>query len=340
MYISIICLPTLFLICSINLIISPDDIYECDYMDEVIGMARLGYNATNVESKLDERLFKKKYAELYNSKEIDYLILGSSRQMTISSEAVNGCSVLNLAISGAKIEDLIAIYQVSKDNNIKAKNFIIGIDPLLFNSNYGGDWWKTISEYYYKFEKIKTYDNYNRMRDRCFSIDYFRLAINSIRKNEIDKAKILFTKSYVNNGYTRRKDGAVYYPKIFREKELDEVNDMTERLNIDEYNFDSLSMERKNRIVKLIDTIKNDGCNIIFLCCPYHPILYQRITQRQCVDNTEKFINEMAIGKQISVIGHFDPRLVGFKKEDFYDAQHPKKESLDNYMKKYLIFNN
>ncbi len=332
LYIIIICIPVILFVSSVNLLITPDDIYKCGYMDRIIEMARQGYNATNVESNLDERLFKKKYAELYKNCKIDYLILGASRLMPISSETINGNSVLNLAISGAKIEDLISIYQVSKDNHITSSNVIIGIDPLLFNPNYGGEWWKTISEYYYKFMGVNDFKNYNRPWDRLFSIDYFKKAINALHDSEKDMHKVCYTKEIVNDGYTRRKDGSIYYPKNYRDKTLEEVNVIANSFKIDEYEFDTLSTERIRIIEKLIDHIQMESCKIVILCCPYHPLLFQRIMQRDCVRNTVSYISDLAKRKNLVVIGHYDPTLVGLGEEDFYDATHVKKESLDSML--------
>ena len=337
LYLIKIGIPVILLICSINLIITPEVIYKCDYMDRIIDMARQGYNTTNVESNLDERIFKKKYAELYKNHKIDYLILGSSRLMPVSQEAVKGASILNLAISGAKIEDLIAIYQVSRDNHITASNVILGIDPLFFNANYGGEWWKAIAEYYYEFENITDFVNYSKITDRLFSIDYFRLAINSIQNKGNDDTALFFTKNYINNGYTRRKDGAIYYPKGFREEEVDEVNNVAINFDIHEYAFDSLSTERINMIEELIDSIQKKGSNIIILCCPYHPIMYQRISQRKCVQNTILYLNRLTEKKQIKMIGHYDPKIVGFSAKDFYDATHAKKESIDTLLLDHLF---
>ena len=337
LYLIKIGLPVILLICSVNLIIPPEVIYKCDYMDRIIEMAHQGYNATNVEANLDERILKKKYAESYKNREIDYLILGSSRLMTISTEAVKGASILNLAIPGAKIEDLIAIYQVSKDNHITTHNVIIGIDPLLFNANYGGDWWKSIAEYYYEFSNIQNFVNYNKITDRIFSIDYFRRAINSIQNMENVDTSLFYTENYINIGYTRRKDGSIYYPKNFREKELDEVNNVAIDFDIHEYAFDSLSAERIHKIEELIDSIQKDGSNIIILCCPYHPVMYHRISQRRCVQNTILYLNKLVEKKQIIMIGHYNPQTIGFSANDFYDATHIKKESMDTLLSDFLF---
>ena len=68
LYLIEIGIPVILLICSINLIITPEVIYKCDYMDKIIDMARQGYNATNIEPNLDERIFKKKYAQILGRK--------------------------------------------------------------------------------------------------------------------------------------------------------------------------------------------------------------------------------------------------------------------------------
>lgn len=307
-------------------------------MDSIIYMAEKGYNATNVESNIDERVFKKKYAELFNNQKIDYLILGSSRLMQLSSEAVNGGKTLNLAISGAKIEDLVAIYQVYKDNNIKANNVILGIDPLFFNSEYGDDWWRSIAEYYFEFEKIEDYINYNKLSDRMLSIDYFRMAMNAIKEKKDDYPSLSFSKTYINNGYTRRIDGSVYYPKVYREKEQNDINKIAREIDITEYEFDTLSDERINKFEVLLDSIQNEVENIYILTLPYHPILYQRINNMNCIKNTISYVKALSKKRRITIIGTYNPQSVGFTDKDFYDATHARKESLDKLLTKGFSF--
>jgi hypothetical protein len=306
-------------------------------MDSITHMAGKGYNATNVESQLDERIFKKKYAELFKNKKVDYLILGASRHMQISSEAVKGRETLNLAISGAKIEDLIAIYQVYKDNHIKANNIILGIDPLFFNSDYGDNWWRSIAEYYYEFEKIEDYINYNKLSDRMFSIDYFRMVINAIKEKKQDYPSLTFLRSYINNGFTRGKDGSIYYPQNAREKEQIEIDNNARDLDITEYKFDTLSEERINKLEILIDSMLNKASNLYVIMLPYHPILYQRIIQRDCIQNTFIYVKQLANKKKIKVFGDYNPKSVGFTEKDFIDATHARKESLDKLIAKSLF---
>lgn len=322
--------PVALLICAINITIKPSYVYKCDIMDNIIAKAKDGWNATNVSSDIDERLFKKKYVELYHDKNIDYLILGSSRLMTVSSEAVNGMKVLNLAISGAKIEDLVAIYQASIDNNIHADNVIIGVDPLFFNSNYGGDWWKTIAEYYYEFTNTSYDGGYQQIRNRLFSIDYFRKAITAIQERPQEINEIRFSKNYIHDGFTRRHDGSIYYPKSYRKRGGEEIDEIAKIKDDGEYDFDTLSLTAIHLFELLIKSIQSQNSKVTIICCPYHPIFYQRITQRKCIQGTYTYLQNIAKKRKITIVGNYNPQKVGFNRKDFYDEAHPQKESLDN----------
>jgi len=335
-YVISVSAPVVLLIFAVNYYVHPDYVYKCDIMDIVVSKAKYRLNTTNIDTNLDERLFKKKYLELYHDKDIDYLILGSSRFMTVSSEAVKGKTVLNLAISGARLEDLIAIYQASLDNKIHAKNVIVGVDPLFFNPNYGGRWWKTIAEYYYEFTNTSYDGGYNKLCNRIFSIDYFRLAILAIEERKKEKNKIIFTRDYKNEGFTRRFDGSVYYPRSFCERKVEIVDDFAKTKNDEEYNFEPLSSLTTNLFESLIDCIQSHNSTIIFVCCPYHPMFYHRIEKYKCILDSYFYTKELATRKNIMIIGNYNPEVAGFRNKDFYDEVHPKKESLDEIINKHL----
>lgn len=333
-YILRISIPFMTLICSVNYFVSTDYIYKCDIMDDIISQARKGYNATEVNANMDERLFKKKYAELYNCDSVSYLILGSSRMMTASYDALKGQNALNLAISGATIEDIIAIYQASIDNRIYAENVVIGIDPLYFNPTYGGQWWKSIAEYYYKFMGLEYEGGYERLTNRLFSINYFRIATSAIYERIGEEYQIIFTKDYINEGYTRRVDGSVYYPKVYREKPVKDIEKEATDFNIVEYSFDTLSIERLKLFDRLVDSIRAHGAQVQIVQFPYHPIIYKRIAKYGCMDQVRRYIRYLCCQKGAIAYGDYNPKNDDFTNIDFYDATHAKKESLDRILKK------
>jgi hypothetical protein len=145
----IYCLFMLSLIFSVNIIVDPANIIHgielkiAKYISE-------GYNVTNIQD-IDERKLQKLIIQnLQYSPSI--VILGSSRIMEIGKEYY-GDDCFNNGVSGASIEDLVAIYQLYIENGHAnfIKKIVIGIDPWLFNRNNGQRRWESLSNEYYSF---------------------------------------------------------------------------------------------------------------------------------------------------------------------------------------------
>ena len=77
---------------------------------------------------------------------VDTVVVGSSRLMQVGSRTIGG-EALNLSVSGASIEDLVAFAgQATAD--MRPKRLLVGIDPWLFNQNAGQDRWQSIEGLY------------------------------------------------------------------------------------------------------------------------------------------------------------------------------------------------
>ena len=116
-YVLSIVIPIFGGIALVNYLVDPGHIYSSSYIEDVVEGARRGLCVTNV-GNMDERIFKKKLIEVYKGKEFDFLVIGSSRVMTISEDCLNGGTLLNLGVSGSKLEDMIALCQICKENEV------------------------------------------------------------------------------------------------------------------------------------------------------------------------------------------------------------------------------
>ncbi|MBL0209054.1 MAG: hypothetical protein IPP84_14250 [Propionivibrio sp.] len=82
----------------------------------------------------------------------EFLVIGSSRSMQIGADVMQA-SVLNLSVSGASIEDYVAILDLAR--NLPAKTIILGVDPWVFNTNSGQSGWKSLAiEYFQGFDRL------------------------------------------------------------------------------------------------------------------------------------------------------------------------------------------
>lgn len=82
----------------------------------------------------------------YETIKPEAIAIGSSRIMQASSKETN-LDLLNLSVSGASIEDLIAIWELSS-SKFNPAYVILGADPWIFNANSGQSRWKSLEAEY------------------------------------------------------------------------------------------------------------------------------------------------------------------------------------------------
>lgn len=320
----------------VNYLVDPGHIYSDSYIEDVVEGARKGLCVTNV-GNMDERIFKKKLIEIYKGKAFDYLAIGSSRVMTISEDCLNGGTLLNLGVSGSRLEDMIALYQICKENGITFNNVIIGTDPTLFNENDNDSRWKSIGSYYYAYKGLENIDTNKEFKKiiilNLLSPSYFKSAISALSED----TKIKYVKTVINDGATKRPDGSIYYDKNIREIQQSLVDaDATTCCHGSFNNFESFSENRKNIFTEFVETLHNNGANIIIWCCPYHPIFYKRALEMKGLLPSIYFITEYAKEKGFKIIGSFNPEDLSLTNKDFYDGFHVRKETVDEILLKSL----
>ena len=327
-YVLCLFLPVYGCIAVTNYIVDPGNIYSEDYVDKVIEGARKGLNVTNVE-EMDHRIYKRKLAELYYGQTFDYLVLGSSRTMTISSESVCGKRIINMSVTQCTTEDLIALYEIIKECRINISNVILGVDPTLFNGTYHSNRWKSISEYYYKFFGKEKSESINyAILENLLSISYFKTSLNCITKRISGELEMQYTMSLVNKHKTRRPDGSHYYGLKDHQKSQREIDEDAKSGEIQDYflDFEELSQEKINEFESLIHSMQCDKPNVVFFLCPYHPVFYKRIININGINKGIDYIKYYAKKNNIKTIGEFDPRNLKIVNRDFYDKVHAKKE--------------
>jgi hypothetical protein len=104
-------------------------------------------------SNMDERQFIK-FRIQFESLNPNAIVLGSSRIMQIGELNYNN-KIINLGVSGASIEDDIAIADIAT-KKFKPSTIFIGLDPWLFNSQSGQERWKSLSYEYFSALGIKS----------------------------------------------------------------------------------------------------------------------------------------------------------------------------------------
>lgn len=322
-------LPVLLFVATINYTIDPAHIFHPEYIDEIIEGLQRGKNVTNV-TNIDERLFRKTFIELHRGETFDYLVIGSSRIMTISEDAFPGKRLLNIGVSGCTLEEMTALFQICKDNDVRYKNVIIGADPVMFNGCGGirheeNDIWK--------------YREYKSAIKNILSPSYFQSCLPGLYNNFHDRNDISFTDSYKNEGLTYRTDGSIYYGKAYRNSTTAMADeDARNNLHGNYDSFNSISQENANIFKNLVEYLRSKKTSVIFFLCPLHPIFYERCMNMPGFVQSMKYIKDYAAKDSIPCIGDFNPNTLRLNNTHFYDGPHLKMEIVSSLIEKHYKY--
>lgn len=334
----IISLPILFLLIIVNYFGDGARIFDSEYEKEMADILFNGSFVTNI-SNYDERVFQKELINRMNNAP-EILVLGSSRTMLINSAYFPNQTFFNNSVSGASIEDIIALFQIYKVRNILPKKIIIGIDPWLLNENNGQSRWKSL-EYFYNI--------YNKQNDsqittsslhkygELFSMSYFQASIKGIPKLFFGTTRPIPTQEKFNATNTKLSDGSLVYSADYRNATQNIINSKIDGyINGNIYsieNFESISDDIWFEFQEFISTLKKENITVEFFLCPYAPKVYEKVSiSYPNVEKSENLIVGFAKANGIKVYGSFDPYGLGFDETYFYDGMHCKEKGIEEIL--------
>lgn len=320
-FISILVLATLI---SVNYFGDAARLFSVGYEKKIADIVLTGSNATNI-SNYDERLFQKELiTRMMYSPEV--VILGSSRTMLINKDYfIKNQYVFNNSVSGASIEDLIAIYQLYKSNNLLPKRIFIGIDPWTFNENNGQQRWKSLSNEYNDFIGLNNIEKSTLFKySELISPSYFQSSIKNLQKRNSEPESTI---TKYNKTNTKFSDGSISYGQQYRlasGKEIDaKANNYISGRIYGITHFYKISNRIQNNFFNLINDMIDEGIDISLVLVPYHPIVFEVIKDKySIVLNTEQELKKFAVRKNISIYGSYDPKMLNFDNSFFYDGMH------------------
>lgn len=332
-------LSILLIIFSVNFVSDPASLFS-GFAMEIAKYISNGFNVTGIQN-IDERILQKNIIEnIIFTPEI--IILGSSRIMQVG-QSYYGTKSFNNGVSGASIEDIIAIYQIYKENDTVVKKIVIGIDPWLFNENNGQSRWLSIKQDYDSFYGKNTNNFIKNIPilkyAQLFSPSYFQASIKSLLKTINNK--VIPTGDKYNRTLTRLTDGTITYGLEYRTRSETEINNAAiEYINGNIYsieNFKEISETIRNDFEIFIKKILKEGVEIEFLLMPYHPIVWKHIDENrkyEKVKEVESFIYDCASKNNIKIIGSYDPEPFRLTSSDFYDGMHLSPDGIEKVIQK------
>ena len=334
--ISFYCVLLLLFVVTINTIFDPANIFTGSGIEtKIANYLSQGYNVANTPENMDERILQKNVIQKLQNPP-STILLGSSKIMEIGRDYY-GLSCLNHGVSGASVEDMIAIYQlyIEKGYADSIKKIVINIDPWLFNKNNEQSRWKTLSKEYYDFmnEDVSFTGKIPLHKyTQLVSISYFQSSIKRIPKylRQIQKKEnIMPTQDVINNTLTRLTDGTIKYDIKYRKVTNFEIIKKTKREIAGRVysmeNYTELSPDIADALSLLVNKIKKNNTEIVFLLMPYNPIYYNHLTsinKYKIALQVEEFIKSYAKDNNITILGSFNPEIFDLEIVDFYDGMH------------------
>jgi len=272
---------------------------------------------------IDERKFTKFRIAIENDK-ADVIVMGSSRLMQLGSKSF-GKSTLNLSVSGASVEDLVAFIPESI-NKFKPSVVYIGADPWIFNKNSKQDRWTSVKDMYEFWKKkineknsestfFQNYPNIITNENRFTSI-YNKLNLNNEEIN-----------GEVGNISKKSRDGLCIYDKNYSSKSQEIIrrgflNNLSYAMN--DFKFDS---NARDLYINLIKYLKKKKIEVIIVLSPYHPELFKLMKiKKSKIPEIENDFIEIAHYLNVKIVGSYDISKIGknIDNNNFYDGMHPK----------------
>lgn len=316
------------------------------------GIAKImleGKNVANL-SDYDERLVQKYYIENINTS-IKTTVLGSSRSLLIAP-SYNNENFFNNSVSGASLEDMIAIYEMYKAKNIKPKTIIIGLDPWILNGNNGQTRWMSIGREYNEglqnlnisnhnfisnfinLNEVKKYQELVSMPTFLSSWKKFKKDLKNSNSNKENCIDYYATTKDFSTVFIKRNNGTISYPPAYRNASIDEINQKAKVYSNDP-NIYSLGNFNKLSNIQLFETfikyLLNQKVKIVFFLPAYHPYTYKVIENNpkyRMVMASETYFTEFAKQNHIPILGSYNPKKTHLQEKDFYDGMHLREESI------------
>lgn len=298
---------------------------KIDFNQEEAMAKELSESDAIYSSNINERIFVKNRI-LFEKSNPEAIVIGSSRIMQASSKGA-GFELLNLSVSGASLEDLIAIWELSS-NKFNPMYVFLGADPWIFNINSGQNRWTSLRDEYnmglaglgigneINISAAKPQSYLNSVAVRLYaSVNHSKIRAEDDRPAATDKI---------------RKDGSRVYNLSYSNKSSDQVERGAQSYAPYAMTNYAYSSEVRSTLERFVAELKRQNKKVVFVLSPYHPKLFElmRLEDRKFLEIESKF-REIAESNGAEVVGSYDPVKVGCSSEEFYDGMHPKDKCID-----------
>tara|TARA_B100001121_G_scaffold278771_1_gene269566 strand:- start:461 stop:2500 length:2040 start_codon:yes stop_codon:yes gene_type:complete len=277
--------------------------------------------------KMDERQFIKNRI-IYETLSPNIIVVGSSRVRSIPKRGQE-LKLLNLSVSGASIEDQIAITEMALEK-FNPQKIILSADPWLFNKKNYQIRWKSISKEYQRSlsnikqmqkndeilkddNSIKDYNGYEKILDNFYNL----LNVRKLDYDLDNKIKNLKRNVILRNGKI------VYGSREIQKNIKPQLIDYS----MDQFEFSKDKYDIYKQFIYYIKTIHKK--DVILLLSPYHYTSYKlTIKKIPYYLKMEKKFEKLSEDLNIKIIGSYNSLKIKCEEKEFFDHMHPKESCM------------
>lgn len=321
----VLVLVPVMLMAGFNLRVDPQMLFNKRPLHRVVGELKRE-KVAECYSDFDEREFRRLLLKARKGHHFDVVVLGSSRAMTISGEALPTKKILNLAVSGASLEDLLALWMLVEEN-VDYDTVLLALDPWILNPEHGDIRWKTLaSNWKAALNRLNLPVKggaqtglWQAKVKELFSPLYFRDSVVSLRES---KKSILGV----------QEDGSILYrtpPPTFQESK-GQIYKLSPFPNIDELYLDCLKA--------WLETLQASGKRVVVWLPPFRPDTYGRLREEsdyRMFRQSEASLRQLCEELGLQTLGSYDPESQRFGNEDFWDGIHLMPEKVTEFLEQH-----
>lgn len=323
----------------------PANLFHKEIIDNMNCYLNDGWTVS-VSGDFDERLQQRERIKSLDTGVRTY-ILGSSHIMYIPwSYSDSYCA----GVSGAVLEDVIAIYGMIEDHDQSIDRIILCVDPWMFLDQTEEERYKSIEEEYQKeLAKITNLDIGNNGASHfytsmsrvfeLFSPAYFQSSVSAVLRHRVNRTVLICSDDSIENKAKITPNGRRIPAETYFKTDTESLANARKRLAADDVYLlkrnSSLSEYRMNLFEQFVNYILEENVEVML----YLPAWYSAYYQAFCSDisykyvlDVENYILDFADNAGIKVHGSYDPVLSGTDDDDFMDDLHLKPEAgLEQY---------
>lgn len=292
----------------------------------------------------NEKLVKFELA--HSVRNADCVVIGSSRVMQVSSFRKKRAlgeiceEITNLAVSGALLEDQIALSFASANSSRKPKTIIFGIDPWVFHLGKGIAWREAYPDVYMAaLQEMKWADarpahsgeNKNKLVN-LLNIEYTTRSINkavmlATRGTPSIKAPPYFDEETGLVEPVLLPDGSLIYSAKIISDSKNPIPLTWQGYLTEGTPYDQRAVDLYRRYMLLLIA---KGITPVFLLTPYHPNAWadKQSNTALTLKAVEPVVRELANQLGVAVLGSYDPEVIGCKQNEFMDFMHASPDCL------------